>query len=253
MTPYLTNESEEKSDIVEKESEEKSDTVSGAETESSVDGVVLHHNVFNSLYYRLHTLMDGNCFFHSLCTSLNYDHYRDVSTRRKIILAKQLRQKILSRNHWNSFVATQDSSLLNATDNMGNTIFPTFEEANNPTYHADEFIWRFTAQILNIGIIVVKSPSEIYVTPDNINDVQIVIIMAWINDCHFESIVTCASNNVKIPLPPIEYIYTNLQVLQKNNLAYLSQQPCKQQFVGIFTQDDTAIQKLLVLHTQLKN
>ena len=215
------------------------------------EAVVLRHGVFNSAFQRLRTAADGNCFYHSVASALNFDRYRTASARRKTVLAASLRRKVITRAHWTAFVAERkwDDEFMATLDEYGERVFPTFEEAVVPSYHANEFLWRLTASVLEVSIVVLKSPEEIYVTPDEGDLYEPVILIAWINDCHFEPIVQVGSDAAPQDSLSLR-LWKSFQRLDYDDaaahtLAKLATSPCARSMCGVLGKDSYVVKTIL--------
>ena len=145
-------------------------------------GQLLKHSIFAANYIRCFSIGDGNCFFHSLAYALNYNGYRTANKHKRKEIATRFRTEIVTEEAWQTFLETRGY-----TEGEG---APVFADAVDYRSHVGDFVYNFVAHRLGIVIVALKSTDNIFLTRDveSITDTDPVVLLAWINDNHYEAI-----------------------------------------------------------------
>ena len=140
-----------------------------------MEGQVLNRGFFNGKYKRIYTFGDGSCFFHAIAILINGD-YTLLSKKEKIQYGHDLRAKIMDKDLYTQF--------LKQTGFVNLCVSPS--DSLKSHVQADEAIINFTANRLNINIIILVSPTEKYIR--EVDASQPYMLIAWLNRSHFEPI-----------------------------------------------------------------
>ncbi len=144
-----------------------------------MEGRVLRHRLFESQYERVFVPGDGSCFFHSLALYLDLNNYcadGKVWSERAAV-GHQLRRDVL--RGYPTWVQ----------DNGFEECVLSHEEALDNKIFADDGLIAFTAHALDLSIYIVKGKTETYVRHGRHRTRSPAIILAHIEDYHFEPIV----------------------------------------------------------------
>ena len=159
-----------------------------------LDGQRLYHRYFeDGQFARLHTLADGSCFFYSLASAINYQNFAAASRLEQTRIGRELRSKIFTPERYADFLETIPECLRDMVDeDSGARLIPTLEQAQSYSFHATDPLWRLAAQALGVVICVVETPRTFYVT-NNDSGATAVVLMGWLDRCHFEPLVALPS------------------------------------------------------------
>lgn len=136
-------------------------------------------------YRRMYTIGDGSCFFHAVSAAVNLSNYNACSTSKKTVVAHKLRACVCDQ--YSKFLQDLSVDLRESVDKSGRRIFDTVADAANTTRYAGEALWRLTATLLKVNILVHQSPTTTYVSPDRRGDLYpTTIVIAHVNGNHFE-------------------------------------------------------------------
>jgi len=146
-----------------------------------MEGRVLRHKLFGAEYERVFTVGDGSCFFHSIALYLDLNDFcaDGKSWSERAADGHQLRRDVLDRTRYTAWV----------DDNGFQGLVLPYEEAVDPKIFADDGLIAYTAFALDLTIFIVKGKSETYVRYGRDRMTSPAIILAHIEDYHFEPIV----------------------------------------------------------------
>ena len=144
---------------------------------------------------RVGTIGEGSCFYHSLCFCMNLDDYVGTKTEKE--------KKEITYSFRKQFQDTFTEDVyeeLKKVCNTSKSFEQIYEEIKKPTKWADEVQIRHASNVLNINVMFmdlrkkkvycgVHSNKLMYPTRQSQMTQIPTIIVAWINNEHFEPIV----------------------------------------------------------------
>ena len=105
----------------------------------------------------------------------------------------RLRARVVTEQHWARYGAA-----VGLDDFGGETELDTFAQACNPRRPADNLTFALASFVLQLRLLVLVSPQEMYDTAELVREDAPVALIAWLDRVHFEPIVS----RVARPLPP---------------------------------------------------
>lgn len=153
---------------------------------ADAEGVVLAAPPFNSCFARLASHGNGSCFWYSIAACLNWRGYRTLAHAPSVRVGRELRARVVTRENWARY-----SAAVGLADFGAETELDSFEQAANPRRPSDNLTFALAAHALQLRIVVVVSPDELYDTAELLDDPRSapVALIAWIDRVHFEPIV----------------------------------------------------------------
>ena len=154
---------------------------------------VLYAPPFDGTFARLASHGNGSCFFNSIAACLNWRGYRDMCHAPSVQTGRELRARVVTEQHWARYGAA-----VGLDDFGGETELDTFAQACNPRRPADNLTFALASFVLQLRLLVLVSPQEMYDTAELVREDAPVALIAWLDRVHFEPIVS----RVARPLPP---------------------------------------------------
>ena len=215
-----------------------------------VEGRVLNGDVFEGHYARLFTEGDGSCFFHSVAAALNWHNYRALRGAEKVAAGLEFRRRVCSATNYEWFMKKMgiDPGVLTCEDEDGEPLMMSAEQAACPTNDANELLFRLSATVLGVTVVVVRGPREMYCHPDVPSPEAPCVLVAWVNACHFEPILRLRSSDAH-PLPAAtEEIFARVdhgtEAARHSAVVLRSGDDGMQ---GVFRSDDPVVAELLAM------
>lgn len=164
-------------------------------------------NYFNGAnYYRIGTIGDGSCFFHSICLALNVRKYVSKDTKERQEIAHKMRKILCHRITQHEY----------DTLNHSTTSFDDFKKKLlDPKIWAEEIMIRWTSKHLGLNIIFVNLGDEKNTVFCGVHDKGTaediarckepntpMVIVAWVGFSHFELICRDDGDSLRVMFDP---------------------------------------------------
>lgn len=108
----------------------------------------------NGRFARLGVIGDGSCFYHSVCSVLDLDSYRDASRERQQEIAASFRCKFTTR------LTQLEFASLAAGTATGKSYEATREALCSPRVWADEVMIKLASRVLNMNLVFLDLGAE---------------------------------------------------------------------------------------------
>ena len=148
-------------------------------------------------YLRGGTNADGSCFYHTLGMVVNYSGYWTKTPKEQQRLGKEFRHVIfdsITQAAWDRFwkknkVVSKDVPKL----------ADIRAQIENPSTWADVFSILFVVDVLGLNILVFDvSAGKLYCGTHRPNVKRPTILMAWVNNAHFEPLLEMDTKTLKV-------------------------------------------------------
>ena len=131
-------------------------------------------------WVRLPTCGDGNCFFYSLASSLNFMGYRDRALAEQVLIGRNLRERVLEgrEREWDEFLRGRGFA----------EVAPCLADVAPCDVYVGDFVLNFVAWLLQLRIVVLTDAGGD--VPLVFGDGPTTVTLAYFDDVkHFESVV----------------------------------------------------------------
>lgn len=151
-------------------------------------------------FFRMGVLGDGSCFFHSLCTAIDFMGYvseEESSGGHRQRITMEMRRQFaedMQKGTWNSFVKSMHPEVrARVLDGTGRTLETVRANMLDPTFWADELLIRFVSWIMHLNVIFLDDMGDqLYCGVENMskgdNLTLPTIVVVWVGRSHFEPV-----------------------------------------------------------------
>lgn len=156
-------------------------------------------------FFRESTFGDGNCFFHTIAKCLGGSTYEDgMQVKRKIFESDESYRKFMKKRGFEDLA-------------------PSLNHVRKDGTFADDFTISYSAYRIDFSIIILVSSKEgyLYNFKKTVRDKKPVLMIAWINRCHFEPI------GEEIQDGPDRFIFDKSDPVIQGLLKRISNQGCE--------------------------